>query len=44
MPNENNSYRGLHIVIINPLNGKVVHAKAFDTHDRSDGIDNFFMK
>lgn len=30
--NENGHYRGLHLVVINPHNGKVELAEAFDTH------------
>ena len=30
--NENNNYRGLHIVIIDPSRGNILSAKAFDTY------------
>lgn len=39
--NEDNKYRGLHIVIINPFNGMVEVAKVFDTYKDSDGFDTF---
>ena len=41
--NENKHYRGLHIVIINPENGKVECAKVFDTYKSSACIDNFLF-
>ena len=39
--NEHNHYRGLHIVVINPSNGKVEMAKVFDTYKTSNAFDNF---
>ena len=39
--NENNHYRGLHIVIINRFNGEVESAKVFDTYKASNSLDNF---
>lgn len=30
--NDHNHFRGLHIVIINPLNGKLLFGQVFDTH------------
>lgn len=35
-PNSNLHFRGLHIVIIDPSNGKIVFAKVFDTYASSD--------
>lgn len=37
-PNENNHFRGLHIVIINPENGNIEFAEVFDTHETSDNL------
>lgn len=37
--NENGHDRGLHLVIMNPLNGKVEVAKVFDTYATSDQLD-----
>lgn len=42
--NEHGHTRGLHIVIINPGNGKVMFAKVFDTYKRSDTFDAFVAK
>ena len=39
--NENNHYRGLHIVLVNSANGKVEVAQAFDTSASAQGFDNF---
>ncbi len=36
--NENNHLRGLHIVIINSMNGKVEMTRVFDTYKTSDGF------
>lgn len=36
--NSNGHFRGLHIVVIDPDNGKIVLAKAFDTHATTLGI------
>ena len=41
--NENNHYRGLHIVVINPNNGQVEQAKVFDTY-KSSAILEIFIK
>lgn len=38
--NENNHYRGLHIVVIVPENGYVLWAKVFDTYKSSDEFDD----
>ena len=43
-PNENYHLRGMHIVIINPFNGKVEFAKAFDTHESSAAFDRFIFE
>ena len=39
--NEHNHYRGLHIAIINPVNGNVETARAFDTYITSELLDQF---
>ena len=39
--NENNHYRGIHIVLINPENGRVESAKVFDTYKSSKIFDQF---
>ena len=39
--NENNHYRGLHIVIVNPQTGKVESAQAFDTYISSEALEAF---
>lgn len=39
--NVHGHFRGLHIVLINPKNGKVELAKIFDTYKSSDLFDNF---
>ena len=39
--NENNHQRGLHIAVINPMNGKVVRAKVFDTYQSSATFETF---
>lgn len=39
--NENNHERGLHIVIINKLNGEVEYAEVFDTYKSSRKLDKF---
>ena len=39
--NENNNYRGLHTVIIDPKKGILVDAKAFDTYKSSDAFEKF---
>ena len=40
-PNENDGYRGLHIVIINPKTGYVEIAKVFDTYKSSKAFEEF---
>lgn len=42
--NENDHFRGLHIVIINPKNGKIELASVFDTYESSDVLDGFIGK
>ena len=42
--NENNNLRGLHIVIINPTDGKVLEARAFDTYKSSSALNDFIEK
>ena len=32
--NENNHFRGLHIVIVDPINGEVQTAKVYDTYEK----------
>lgn len=39
--NYQNHYRGLHIVVINPNNGKVESANVFDTYESSKHLDIF---
>ena len=39
--NEHDHYRGLHIVVINPFNGKIEFTKVFDTYKSSVGFDTF---
>ena len=39
--NENDHYRGLHIVVIDVDTGRVETAKVFDTYESSEGIDAF---
>lgn len=39
--NHNSHYRGLHIVVINPNNGYIMFARAFDTYDTSEHLDHF---
>ena len=39
--NEHNHYRGLHVVVINPLDYKVEVAKVFDTYITSDSLNAF---
>lgn len=39
--NENSHDRGLHIVVINPLNGNILLAVAFDTHETEHAFDQF---
>ena len=41
--NESSHYRGLHIVIINPSNGKVSAARVFDTYKTSEKLDSFIL-
>ena len=42
--NENGHYRGLHIAIINPNNGRIHQARVFDTYKTSDAFDNFIYE
>ena len=42
--NENGNFRGLHIVILNPLNYRVEFAQAFDTHRSPEAFDQFTKK
>lgn len=42
--NENGHHRGLHIVVINSSNGKVVTAKVFDTYKTSASFNDFIAK
>ena len=39
--NESGHLRGLHIVVISPINGKVISAKVFDTYKSSAGLNDF---
>ena len=39
--NENSHLRGLNIVIINAINGKIELAKAFNTYKSSEAFDDF---
>ena len=39
--NENNTTRGLHIVVINPSNGRVSETKVFDTYKTCKDFDEF---
>ena len=39
--NESGHLRGLHIVVISPINGKVIEARVFDTYKSSVGLNNF---
>ena len=39
--NENGHYRGLHVVIFNPVNGNIETAKVFDTYKSSKAFDLF---
>ena len=39
--NENDHFRGLHIVVINSKTGKIETAQVFDTHETSDDFDKF---
>ena len=41
--NENDHYRGLHIVVINPKNGKVEAGRVFDTYKTSEQLDSFIL-
>lgn len=42
-PNESGHFRGLHIVIINPLTGDIEAGKVFDTY-KSSAMINLFIK
>ena len=39
--NENCNYRGLHMVVLNPKDGKVLHANVFDTYKGSGCLKSF---
>ena len=39
--NDSNHYRGLHVVVINPVDGKIVIAKVFDTYKSSEEFELF---
>ena len=39
--NESGHHRGLHIVVISPVDGKVIASKAFDTYKSSNGLNHF---
>ena len=39
--NENNHYRGLHVVILDPLNGEIKSRQVFDTYKSSEKFDWF---
>ena len=39
--NENNHYRGFHIVIMNAETGQIVHKRVFDTYKSSDSFEAF---
>ena len=41
--NENGHFRGLHIVLINPLSGKVELSKVFDTYSSPGGFEYFIQ-
>ena len=42
--NESGHHRGLHIVVISPIDCKVMKAKVFDTYKSSAGINDFINK
>ena len=39
--NSSGHYRGVHIILINPISGKVEFAKVFDTYKSSIALNNF---
>lgn len=39
--NEHKHFRGLHIVVINPINYKVIMSKVFDTYITSNELNRF---
>ena len=39
--NDNDHYRGLHIVILNPSKGTIEFAMVFDTYESSDSFEEF---
>ena len=41
--NENDHYRGLHVVLVNPQTGEVELAKAFDTYKAATDFDKFVL-
>ena len=44
LQNDHGHFRGLHMVVINPTNGKIETAKVFDTYITSEGIDDFITR
>ena len=42
--NENGHYRGLHVALVDPNNGKVEVTKCFDTHKSSEEFEDFISK
>ena len=42
--NENNDYRGLHVVLINHDDGKVILAQAYDTYQTSEKLDELISE
>ena len=42
--NESNNYRGLHIVILDAITGKVVEARVFDTFTSSEPFEKFLAQ
>lgn len=41
---ENPDQRGLHIVVINSVNGKIKNAQVFDTHTDCEELDDFIFE
>ena len=39
--NENNGHRGLHVVVISPITGKMQEARCFDTYESCDYLDEY---
>ena len=44
LKNTKNHFRGLHVVLVNPLNGKIVFSKVFDTYTSSDLFEKFILE